>query len=169
MLILQIASVFLVAIAMSLSLAHALELPGKLRLTKEEYMIVQPIYYPGFTIGGGVGEGLGLVATLTLLLLTPSGDKVFWWIFTAFIALTTMHAAYWIVTHPVNSFWLKDKNLEGMSAGFFSFDPIKWSASSKDASDNWRRFRDRWEYSHVLRATLSAISLVALIVAVAIK
>jgi hypothetical protein len=54
---LQVATVFLVSIAMALSLAHALELPGKLRLDKEAYLTVQPIYYPGFTIGGGVGEG----------------------------------------------------------------------------------------------------------------
>jgi hypothetical protein len=50
MLTLQIVSVFLVAIVMSLCLAHALELPSKLRLTKEDYLIVQPIYDPGFTI-----------------------------------------------------------------------------------------------------------------------
>ena len=33
--VLQIVSVFLVSVAMSLSLAHALELPGKLRLDKK--------------------------------------------------------------------------------------------------------------------------------------
>jgi hypothetical protein len=42
----------LAAVTMALSLAHALELPGKLRLGKEQYLAVQPIYYPGFTIGG---------------------------------------------------------------------------------------------------------------------
>lgn len=34
-LILQVLSVFLVSIAMALALAHALELPGKMRLAKE--------------------------------------------------------------------------------------------------------------------------------------
>lgn len=43
---LQIATILLVAIAMALSLAHALEFPGKLRLSKENYLAVQPIYYP---------------------------------------------------------------------------------------------------------------------------
>jgi hypothetical protein len=37
---------------MALSLAHALEVPGKLRLNKEQYLAVQTIYYPGFTLGG---------------------------------------------------------------------------------------------------------------------
>jgi hypothetical protein len=50
--ILQIVTLLLVAIAMAQSLAHALEFPGKLRLSREQYLAVQPIYYPGFTIGG---------------------------------------------------------------------------------------------------------------------
>ena len=44
---LQILAVFLVALAMALALAHALEMPGKLRLDKEIYKAVQTIYYPG--------------------------------------------------------------------------------------------------------------------------
>ena len=52
MLILQVINVFLVAVAMALSLAHALEFPGKMRLPKEAYLATQTIYYPGFTIGG---------------------------------------------------------------------------------------------------------------------
>ncbi len=167
---LQIVSVFLVALVMSLSLAHALELPGKIRLTREEYLIVQPIYYPGFTIGGGIGEGLGLVATLTLSLLTPSDSKAHWWAIAGFIALAITHAIYWIVTHPVNLFWLKDQKMEGMSSHFFSFDPTKQSASATgNGADNWTRLRNRWEFSHVLRAIFAAISLIALIVAISIK
>ena len=45
----EVVAVLVVAIVMALSLAHALELPGKLRLSKEDYLAVQPIYYPGFT------------------------------------------------------------------------------------------------------------------------
>jgi hypothetical protein len=45
---LQIMTVMLAAITMALSLAHALELPGKLRLNREQYLAVQTIYYPGF-------------------------------------------------------------------------------------------------------------------------
>jgi hypothetical protein len=41
---LEVATVFVVALAMALSLAHALELPGKLRLSRRDYLVVQPIY-----------------------------------------------------------------------------------------------------------------------------
>jgi hypothetical protein len=47
--ILQVVTVLLVAVAMALTLAHALELPGKMRLTKDVYYAMQHIYYPGFT------------------------------------------------------------------------------------------------------------------------
>ena len=49
--VLQILTSFLVAAAFALSLAHALELPGKVRLNKKTYYVVQPIYHPGFTNG----------------------------------------------------------------------------------------------------------------------
>jgi hypothetical protein len=165
-LILQVVTVFLVAIAMSLALAHALELPGKMRLSKETYMAVQAIYYPGFTYGG-LGEGLGMLMTLILLLATSTSRPAFWWTVTAFVALVAMQAVYWVLTHPVNKFWMKDTQLEGPAGRFLYLDPMKRGAAAEDGSEGWKRLRNRWEYSHVLRAILSVIAFVALIVAVA--
>ena len=68
--VLQVLTVILVAVAMALSLAHALELPGKMRLKQEMYYAMQPIYYPGFTIGG-ISEPAGIILTIILLFLTP--------------------------------------------------------------------------------------------------
>ena len=165
---LQVVTVFLVAVAMSMALAHALELPGKLRLDRETYSAMQPIYYPGFTIGGGVGEGFGILATLGLLLATPTDSAAFPWTLVGFIAIVAMHAVYWIVTHPVNEFWLKNQDLNKLGAGFFGVDSTKTPAK-RNGEDVWKRFRNRWEYSHVLRALLSAISLISLIIAVAVR
>ena len=165
---LQVLSVFLVSIAMALALAHALELPGKMRLGKEAYLIVQPIYYPGFTTAAGFGEGGGMIATLVLLVLSPAQSAAFWWTLAALIALVAMHAAYWLLTHPVNKFWLRDQQLQGFGAGFFAFDPLKRSAPAAPHEDSWKSYRDRWEYSHVLRALLAAISLITLVTSVAL-
>jgi hypothetical protein len=163
--VLEVVTVFLAAVAMSLALAHALELPGKLRLDKDTYVAVQSIYYPGFTYGG-LGEGLSMLAALALVLLTPSNRPAFWWIFTGLVALVAMHGVYWVVTHPVNNFWLKDTDLKGAAGGFFSLDPLNRGAASAGDHEGWRKLRDRWEYSHVLRAVLSAIALITLTVAV---
>ncbi len=72
---LQVVTVILVSVAMSLALAHALEPPGKMRLDRETYCAMQPIYYPGFTIGGGIGEAGGTISIIILLFLTPFGAR----------------------------------------------------------------------------------------------
>jgi hypothetical protein len=162
---LEVATVLTVAIAIALAIAHTLELPGKLRLPREEYLSVQSIYYPGFTLGG-LAEPIGLLLTLALALLLPSGSAAFWLAVAAFAVLLAMHAAYWLLTHPVNKFWLKDFKLKGASRGFFAFDPLRRYAAAGEP--NWRMLRDRWELSHVVRAGLGLLALALLVVAVAL-
>ncbi len=101
-------------------------------------------------------------ATFSLLVLTPTGSVDFWLTLTALLGLIGMQAAYWLFTHPLNQVWLKGENLSRVGSGFFSFA----SGGAPDALD-WRRLRDRWEYSHVARAGFAAISFVALAIAIA--
>jgi hypothetical protein len=109
--VLQITTVFLVAIAMALAVAHALELPGKLRLDKKAYYAVQSIYYPGFTIGG-IGEAAGTIAAIILLFLTPRASVDFWLTAVAVIGLIGMQGVYWIVTHPDQSVLGRGREVE---------------------------------------------------------
>lgn len=160
--ILQSLTLVLIAVAMALSLAHALELPGKLRLSKEHYLAIQPIYYPGFTIGG-VSEPLGILALLLLLFFVPAGTTGFWLTLAAFVALLLAHTIYWVLTHPVNNFWLKDFELKGLGAGFFGVGSGRQTAAN---APEWTELRDRWEYSHVARAALAMLSLILLVLAV---
>jgi hypothetical protein len=162
----EILCLLLVAVAMALSLAHALEWPGKMRLAEGEYLAVQPIYYPGFTFAGGA-EPLGILALAVLLFLTPSG-AAFWLVAGALAALAAAHGAYWLLTHPVNSFWLKntkDTKLGGAGSAFFKFDPLRRGGESTPA--DWRAMRDRWERSHAVRAVLTLASFLLLSAAVA--
>jgi hypothetical protein len=157
---LEILSVLLVAVAMALSLAHALEWTGKLRLSKEEYLAMQPIYYPGFTIGG-IAEPAGLLALLVLLFLTP--EEGFWLLVGAFVALAAMHATYWLLTHPVNNFWLKDFNPKGLGGSFFAIGGGRLGEGA-----DWTALRDRWETSHAIRAALCLLSLILLTASIAL-
>jgi len=159
--LLQVMTAILVSVAMALALAHALELPGKMRLSKEAYLAVQPIYYPGFTMGGGIGEGGGMIALLALLAFTPYASTRFWWTLAAFVLLLTMHLIYWVVTHPVNNFWIKDIEMTGLGATFFSL----LAPSAAEAGAEWSKLRDMWEYSHVARAVLAMLSLISLMIA----
>lgn len=166
-LVLQVVTLFLVSVTMSLALAHALEFPGKMRLDKETYIAMQTVYYPGFTIGG-IGEPLAVVATLVLLLLTPR-SAAFWWTEVAFIAVLAMHGVFWLVTQPTNKRWMKNQELSGIGAKFFSVDPKTRSSKVENTNQDWKRLRDRWEYSHLVRAVLCGIALIALAIALAIR
>ena len=159
--VVHVLDVLLVAVAMALALAHALELPGKMRLSREEYLVVQPIYYPGFTVGG-LAEPLGLLATALLLILTPVASREFWLALIALLGLVGMQAVYWVVTHPVNRFSLRDEGLGAAGAEFFAADPARRAGRQ---GDDWQALRDRWEYSHVARALCGIVSLLALVVA----
>ncbi|HEY6366031.1 MAG TPA: anthrone oxygenase family protein [Candidatus Binatia bacterium] len=163
--ILQVLTVLLVAVAMALALAHALELPGKMRLSKDAYYAMQPIYYPGFTIGG-FAEPAGLILTIILLFFKPLGTADFWLILAALLGLISMQATYWLFIHPVNKFWLEGQKLSGLSSGFFSFGTSRSRAQNETRPADWTALRDRWEYSHVARAGLALTSLTLLVIAI---
>jgi hypothetical protein len=159
----QMFSILLVALALAPALAHALEFPGKNRLTREAYLAVQPIYYPGFTIAGGFGEVGGLLAVIVLLILTPRGTAAFWWTLAAAAGLIAMEAVFWLVTQPVNNFWLRDTRLGNFGTAFFSTGSGAPGGAGGD-SERWRKMRDQWEYSHLFRAGLATLSFFSLVV-----
>jgi hypothetical protein len=167
--VLQILTVILVAVAMALALAHALELPGKMRLNRETYYAMQPIYYPGFTVGGGIGEVGGTISTIVLLLLEPPGSAGFWPTLVALVGLVGMQVVYWLFTHPVNKFWVEGEDLDRFGSGFFSFGANQSRLGNETRPPDWTRLRDRWEYSHVARAGLASVSLIALVVAISMN
>ena len=137
-----------------------------MRLTKDACVAMQPIYYPGFTIAGS-SEPLGIISTIILLVLTPLRSTDFWLTLVALFGLIGMQAVYWLLTHPVNKFWLQDEKLSGLSSGFFSFASVSGTGrQSATHPVDWAGLRDRWEYSHVVRAGLSAVSLIALVIAI---
>jgi hypothetical protein len=158
---LQTVAIILAAIAMALSLAHALEFPGKRRLDRDAYLRVQAIYYPGFTIGGAF-EPIAIIAVFALLLFTPLGTMASWLTVAAFAGLVLAHAIYWVVTHPVNKVWLKDEKLDKTGGRFFA-------AGNQIAAGDWTELRDRWEWSHVARAVLSMTSLITLVAAASLR
>lgn len=162
--VLQVITVVLVASTMGLALAHALEWPGKMRLDKAQYLAVQPIYYPGFTIGGGAAEVGGMVATLALLLTTARGTVQFWLVTAAFVALLLVHAIFWVMTQPVNKVWLRQTQLSPSAERFFATHTPADDLIARD----WTVLRDRWERSHALRAIAAMLALILLVIAVAL-
>ena len=163
MLVLEVVAILLTAVVMSLSLAHALELPGKLRLNREAYLTTQTIYYPGFTFGG-IAEPLAVIAVLLLLSSSPVGTR-FWLLLLSLVALAAVQLIFWFWVQPVNRIWLKEVNLGRAGAAFFG----KQGQAPDDGNptlESWRALRDRWESGHVARAVFAIIALILLTVAV---
>ena len=156
---LHVITVLLVALAAALSVAHALELPGKMRLERDQYLAVQRIYYPGLTIGGA--EPGGTIAVAALLLLAP---LKFWLVVAALLGMIGVMAIFWLVTQPVNKVWTKDMTMGALGSGFF-----ETGTGSADKAVDWTELRDRWEWSHVARAALATASFICLLAALAIR
>lgn len=151
---LQIVTLLLVAAAWAFALAHAAEMPGKRRLDRATYFAVQRIYYPGFTIGGA-SEPLAILALAALLLAMRGGDALPVAIAVSLAGAIAAHAVYWLVTHPINKVWLKDQTLGRAGAVFFD-------SGGQASAASWVGYRDRWEYSHVIRTVLLTVSLIVL-------
>ena len=94
------------------------------------------------------------------------GTADFWLTLAALLGLIAMQATYWLLTHPVNKFWLRGQNLSGLGSGFFSFGTSRSRTRNETRSTEWTDLRDQWEYSHVARAGLALASLTLLVIAI---
>jgi hypothetical protein len=158
---LQVLSLTLTAVAMAMALAHALELPGKMRLDRETYFAMQAVYYPGFTVGGAVGEVGGAVCTIVLLVLTPRGERAFWLTLVAALGLVAMHAVYWLVTRRCEQVPGRRRPSRPFPLGVL----LGWhSRSGRHGRVGLADVARALEYSHVVGAGCAVVSLTALII-----
>ncbi|MBM7790076.1 hypothetical protein [Tenggerimyces flavus] len=158
--VIHILGALLVILALVPALAHALELPGKRRLEPGEYVSVQRIYYPGFTVIGAA-EPLAIVAMLVSALVTPAGtdNRLRWF---ALLAVGAAHAVYWIRVHRINQVWLRDERLTAAGSAFFGAGP---RVDLDEAT--FVRSRRQWERGHVARAVLTGAATIAVLIALA--
>jgi len=163
MLALKVSADVFVAVAMALALAHALEYPGKMRLDRSTYVAVQPMYYPAYAIGGGIGEGLGVILTFMLLLTTPAGTEKFNWIAAAFASLLTMQFIYWTIAWPVRGFWSQQRRkLVPAATRFFGLSSAAEVTAEKERDSRWPELKMQWEIAHIARAFFGFVSVVTL-------
>jgi hypothetical protein len=130
---------------------------------------MQSAYYPGFTVGGGIGEAGGLIVTFILLVLARANSALSWLTLVALVGLLGMQVVFWLVTQPVNRFRLQGQKVGGSSAKFFLAGTKGSRGQSEVLQLDWTYVRDRWEYSHVARAALATLSLVAIVVGLAAR
>lgn len=140
LLLIEFLAIVLTALALVPAAAHVMELPNKLSMTREAYLIVQRIYR-GWNLSGIVVIA-ALIATLVLLFFVD-GDA-FVPALIAFLAIAATQVVFWVFTFPVN----------------------RLTRNWTNAPDDWQRLRDRWELSHAASAVLNFIAVVSVTIAV---
>ena len=134
------------------TVAHALELPGKARLSAEEYAVVQRIYFPGFTVVRAL-EPPASVALAVSAVLTPQGAPARPWRWMAAGLAAAAHVVYWAVVHPANRQWLAGEPMVGAAARTF----LGVHAVDRDRQVQ----RRRWERGHLARCALTTIATIS--------
>lgn len=135
-------ALFFVALTLGPALAHLLELPNKINLTREEYLTVQQIYR-GWALLGFVVAG-ALLSTLVLTIMVRHERKAFVFALIAFLCIVGTQVVFWTNTYPTNQV------------------TNNWTI----LPENWRELRQQWEYSHATSAGLNLLALVAVILSV---
>jgi hypothetical protein len=137
--------VFFTALALAPALAHLLELPNKIALSRDEYLTVQQIYRGWALLGFVVGAAL--LSTLTLAVMVRKQGKAFWLTALAFLCIVGTQVIFWTFTFPANQ------------------QTVNWTA----LPENWMALRTQWEYSHAASAVLNLIALIAVILSLLAK
>lgn len=129
------------ALALGAALAHALELPNKIQLPKDDYFIVQQAYRGWSQLAYLLA--IELIAMLAIAGLSWQEPRVLWPTLIAILCLLSAQAVFRTYTYPAN---VATDN---------------WTAIPA----NWESLRTRWEYSHALGAALQVLAMSALIIA----
>jgi hypothetical protein len=122
--------------------AHAMELPNKIGLSREEYLVAQKLY-----------RGWQFVAPIVILALISTGTLVGvardagpgpqTAAIVAFLCIAATQVVFWTFTFPVN----------------------RATRNWTEAPLHWEALRRRWEYSHAASFVLNLVAFGAAVIA----
>jgi len=135
-------SLLFTALALVPVLAHLLELPNKINLSREDYLTVQQIYR-GWALLGFVVFG-AVTSTLVLTIMVRHEPRRFLSALIALLGIVGTQVLFWTFTYPANQ---ATQN---------------WTT----LPDNWIDLRKQWEYSHAGSAVFNLVGFIAIIVSV---
>lgn len=134
---LRFGALIFTALAMAPALAHLSELPNKMDLSRDEYLVVQQIYR-GWALFGFVVLG-ALICNFALTFTTRGRRAAFGLALLGFLCIVATQAVFWSFTYPAN---IATDN---------------WTRLPAD----WQAVRHTWELSHAASAVLNLTAFVA--------
>ena len=139
--LLRFVTIIFAVITLGALLAHLFELPGKMRLSKAEYQAVQGIYSGWAWLG--IFEIGAILLTIIWTISERKNKKIFPGLIGASALFIVSLVIFFMFTYPANQA------------------TTNWTILSQ----NWKKLRKSWEYSHGLRAVLNLTGFSFLIVA----
>jgi hypothetical protein len=132
-------TMILAALTLAPLMAHLLELPNKMNLSRDSYLTVQGIYR-GWNLLG-ILEFATVISSTILFILTIKNKKPLRFILFAFLCFDLALILFFTFTYPANRV------------------TNNWTILPQ----NWQQLRNEWEYSHAARAVLYIIGLILLL------
>lgn len=129
------------ALALGAALAHALELPNKIGLERDQYLVVQSLYRGWNQLAYLLL--IEFISILAVIIMARREPRVFRPALVAILCLIAAQAVFWAYTFPAN---VATDN---------------WTTIPPD----WETLRLRWEYSHAAGAVFQVLAMSALIIA----
>lgn len=129
------------ALALGAALAHALELPNKIGLERDQYLVVQSLYRGWNQLAYLLL--IEFISILAVIIMARREPRVFRPALVAILCLIAAQAVFWAYTFPAN---VATDN---------------WTTIPPD----WETLRSRWEYSHAAGAVFQVLAMSALIIA----
>jgi hypothetical protein len=127
-------TLLLSALAIALPFAHLLEMPAKRTFAPELYRVINQNLYWAFGTFGAAIEVATVLACIALAFLVRGRRPAYALTLAAAVLVVTAHVVFWVLIAPVNA------------------EIAAWAPASVPAG--WPGLRDRWEFSHAIRALL---------------
>jgi hypothetical protein len=139
---LRFAALLALVFALLAPAAHVLEIPGKLRLEPEQWLMVQQTLYAAFPVAGALGYvGAPLVVGAFAWAARDNREAHAAWVAVVLVVLALL--SWVLIVAPVNT---------RIAA-----------ATPETLPDDWTTWRLRWEAGHALATLLIASGLVVLL------
>jgi hypothetical protein len=136
------AAIFFCGLALIPAAAHAMELPNKIHMVREEYLIAQKLYRGWQFVAPVVVLALASTAVL-LAHARTAGPEAQAAACVALLCVVATQVVFWVFTFPVN----------------------RATQNWTQAPPHWEALRRKWEYSHAASAALNLLAFGAAVLA----
>jgi hypothetical protein len=133
------------AIALGGALAHLFELPNKIKLSRDDYFVVQAIYRGWSELA--VVLAFQFLSMIAVIVLARHDRNVRALVAVALICLIAAQVLFWTFTYPAN-----------VATDNWTTIPVHWES-----------LRKNWEYSHAAGAICQLAGMSALVLAALIR